>query len=396
MKKSISKAWAVLSLSVGIFSALTLPSCSGVIFDTIRDEVELDDAVISGDIASVVRYQLDGTENIFIANGKIYNRSVATDKDTDGNDVTDFSDSVAASKIDWTKFVKPEGTVYDLAADSTYLYAAAVVYEDDDNGYNVPTTRTIYCYDSSSSSWTSIYSVEYSSSSSSKLLCTNTPKNENRKAYFRYGTAVYELNGTSQLGEDGGVAAQYVYKTNDSYPVGILGSEDSSSTAISPVSCAFFNDEVYFSTAYAMTTNETFDDDANYVYYSSGDNVYYSEDASSWTAVDLSCDTIISLAVTQNYLLAGTDEGIVHTSYATKASTDVGGIPDSGTADFSTNADSTLSSYYEVTALLVINPALGEYDGTIYATLDMSGTSASLNNIGLWSYYASRGKWNRE
>ena len=145
-----------------------------------------------------------------------------------------------------------------------------------------------------------------------------------------------------------------------------------------------------------MTTNETLDDEASYLYYATGDNVYYSTDASTWTPVDLSCDTILSLAVTQNYLIAGTDEGVVHTPYTTKAENDVGGIPTEGTADFDTNADSTLSSYYEVNSVLVIDPSLGEYDGTIYASIDMSGTSASLNNIGLWSYYAYKGKWNRE
>lgn len=390
MKKSISKILTAFSL----ISALFFSSCDGVIFYTIRDEVELDDAEISGDIAKVVRYQLDGVENVFVANGKIYCRSVDTAHDASGNEV-EFTDSVANSKIDWTTFAKPSGIVYDLAADSQYLYAVAIIYDDDDDGYNVPTTRTVYCYDSSSSSWTSIFSATYSSSVSSRLFCTNAPKNDNRKAYFRYGSDIYELNGTAQLGDD--IAAGFVYATADNASVGTFTTpEDSSSTAFNPLSCAYFNGTVYFTALYAMTTNETLDDEASYLYYATGDNVYYSTDASTWTPVDLSCDTILSLAVTQNYLIAGTDEGIVHTPYTTKAENDVGGIPTEGTADFDTNADSTLSSYYEVNSVLVIDPSLGEYDGTIYASIDMSGTSASLNNIGLWSYYAYKGKWNRE
>ncbi|MBR1404054.1 MAG: hypothetical protein IJ558_07725 [Treponema sp.] len=98
----------------------------------------------------------------------------------------------------------------------------------------------------------------------------------------------------------------------------------------------------------------------------------------------------LSLAVTNDYLLAGTDEGIVHTTWASE------NIPSAGTADFSTNADSTLSSYYVVNCLLAVDPSRDETAGTLYGAIDMSGTSASLNNVGLWSYYAYKGKWNRE
>ena len=138
-----------------------------------------------------------------------------------------------------------------------------------------------------------------------------------------------------------------------------------------------------------MASNETLVDDSTYIYYSSGDNVYYSSDGSAWTSVDLDCDTIYSLCITSDYLLAGTDGGIVHTPLSDA-------IPSSGTADFSTNADSALSTYYEVYAIMVVNPADAETSATIFATANTSSTSASLNNVGLWSYFASEGEWNRE
>ena len=160
-------------------------------------------------------------------------------------------------------------------------------------------------------------------------------------------------------------------------------------------SCTVLGSTVHFSSAYAMTSNETSKDESTYIYRSSGDTVYYSTDGESWTSVDLNCDTILSLAITQDYLLAGTASGIVHTPLKAD-SNGKNAIPSSSNADFDTNADSTLSSYYEVPALLVLDPLQKEISATIFATCLTSSTSASLNNVGLWSYFASEGEWNRE
>ena len=393
MKKYNSKILTLCSLVFGTFVLTSFFSCDGVIFDTIRDEVELDDAEISGDIQSIIRYTLDGVEHIFVSTGEIYHRSVATNVNRNGEEVEDFADSVANSKIDWDSFSTPRGFVYSLAADSTNLYAASVVIEEDDDGYNVGTERNLYCYDGSK--WNKIWTASYSSSNAAILFCTNSPKPENREAYFRYGKKIWKLSGTTELSDD---SAQYVYKASATDSSGNalssigteLSAEDENSTAINVTSCAKLGGTTYFSSAYAMTTNESPDSDATYIYYSSGDNVYYSNDGSTWTAVDLSCDTIYSLGVTYDYLLAGTDSGIVHTTWASE------NIPSAGNSDFDTNADSTLSSYYEIPAILVIDSSRHETTGTIYASSVTSSSSASLNNVGLWSYYASEGEWNRE
>ncbi|WP_407428512.1 hypothetical protein [Treponema sp.] len=356
MKKYISKLTVLL-----VFFSTLFVSCSGVIFYDIRKEVALDDAKISGDIKSIIRWTNGSTECVAVANGNIYYRSVES--------------SVVDSKIDWSTLSKPASNVKVevLAADETNLYAATIVYEDDDDGYNTPTSRALYCYDGSS--WTQLYGYSYSSDNFT-LFCTNTPQNTNRHAYFRYGSTVWELSGTTALA--------------DITAIDTTGASDNSTTPTTGVkSCTVLGTDVYFSSAYAMTSNETASAVATYIYYCSGDCVSYSGDGSSWTAVDLNCDTIRSMAVTYDYLLVGTDEGIAHTTMST-------GIPSSGTADFSTNADTTMSSYYEVQALLAVNPSKTETGGTLFSAIDTSGTSASLNNVGLWSYFASKGKWNRE
>ena len=351
-------------------------SCHGVIFDTIRDEVKLADAVISGDIQDIIRYK----DDIYVSTGKISHRSVSLTKDINGKTEKECQAAkevfVAAAdkKSELKSFSSPSGYIYSLAADSNNLYALSVIIEEDDDGYNVPTKRVLWCYtateDGKEGSWKEIWSKSYDGSKDDKafLFCTNTLKESNRHAYFRYQSKIYELTG-EELGDTG--------MTSDINSCTVLGST------------------VHFSSAYAMTSNETSKDESTYIYRSSGDTVYYSTDGESWTSVDLNCDTILSLAITQDYLLAGTASGIVHTPLKAD-SNGKNAIPSSSNADFDTNADSTLSSYYEVPALLVLDPLQKEISATIFATCLTSSTSASLNNVGLWSYFASEGEWNRE
>ena len=178
------------------------------------------------------------------------------------------------------------------------------------------------------------------------------------------------------------------------FPIGELVNADDSKTPLAVNSCTSLGGTVYFSSAYAMTSATT-STSGETAYYSDGAYVYYSTDGSSWEPVNLGCDTILSLTITNNYLLAGTSDGIVHTHINVDTAGSAA-VPSSGTADFSTNADSALSSYYEIPALLAINPTKDETAGTIYASSITSSSSASLNNVGLWSYYASTGEWNRE
>lgn len=358
MKKYISKFLTLAFAAFGTFSFLLFSSCDGVIFHTIRDEVELADAKLSGDIQNIVRYK----DEIFASTGEIYHR--------------DTSDT----KKDWSSFSTPSGYVFSLAADSDNLYALSVSLEEDDDGYNVAKSRTLYCYDGSS--WKQIWSASYSSSVYAILFCTNSPKEANREAYFRYGSTVWKLDGTTSLTAD------------NTFPT---DSTDNSTTPTTGVrSCTKLGETTYFSSAYAMASNETVDEESTYIYRCDSSTIYYlKKDDSSWSSVNLGCDTIYSIGITKDYILVGTKSGIEHQKWSTTATT-TGGVPATGTADFDTNAASTLSSYYEVPAILVVDPAQAEKAATIYASSITSSSSASLNNVGLWSYFASKGEWNRE
>lgn len=372
MKKHNLKTKALISIFFGLLVAPLFFSCDGVIFNEIRNEVELADAKLSGDIQSIVRYYYGGKECIFASTGDIYYRSVDS--------------SVVDKKMEFSDFPTPPNEfVYSLAADDNYLYALSVKIEKDDDGYNVAKNRTLWYYNTTTSAWESIWTAAYNKNTTVILFCTNTPKKETRHAYFRNGTTtdncVYELNGSEKPGDG-----------LDAMPNGSTDHTTSPTTGVR--SCTVLGSDVYFSSAYAMVSNQTANDDggdATYIYRSDEKSVQYSTDGSNWTSVSLGGDTIYSLAVCKDYLLAGTYSGLIHTKWT---STDY--VPTSGNQDFETNAASTLSSYYEIQSIVVVDPSQIEKSATIFASSITSSSSASLNNVGLWSYFLSEGKWNRE
>ena len=387
MKKNMLKTvFAVLACSTVLFT-----SCHGVIFDTIRDEVELEDAQVQGDINSIVRCTVSGTEYLFVTNGKIW-RKLA---------------SQASSG--WTQMTKPVSgsmsQIIKLAADNNYLYALTVTYVDnEDDGENQPSTETIWYSSDGGSSWTAIGDISSSQSAVNDLasltdiaysyypclFCTNSVYTGGRKAYVRIGSAGTSTNAIYELS---GSTVNCIYDSSTS--------ESTGTATTSTKNCAYFNGNVYFSDNYAIETNgsDTDSDDADFIYTCSSDSLYWYDNSSKDFSgsfsnyYDLGIGTILSIAPTADYILLGTSDGIEHVAHTS-------GVPASATSDFSTNADSTLSSYYEIWNVLAVDPSANETAGTIYGTTVFTGssssTSATFDNTGLWAYYTSRSSWNRE
>ena len=92
------------SISI-LFMILLLASCKDglTIFDQIDQETKLEDAVITGSVDSIVKF-----------NGKLYA--------SDGNLYTKNENDVR----EWSKISGPAGTIIKLAADSTNLYALSL------------------------------------------------------------------------------------------------------------------------------------------------------------------------------------------------------------------------------------------------------------------------------
>ena len=183
----------------------------------------------------------------------------------------------------------------------------------------------------------------------------------------------------------------------DSIIVLPLGLVDASTTPVSNAvaasrSCVYYKGDVIFFSSLASTTNETALSPATVYYYGVGQWLRW--DGEIKNIVGYSCEgTLMSLGVTADYLLVGTNAGIKHRPLTNR-------MPGPVSVDFKTNAASTLNSAYQILSLLVVNPELNETQTAIYASQVYSGTgssnSAQFDHVGLWAYYPYRGNWNRE
>jgi hypothetical protein len=363
MKMNKLSKTAILTL-VLISSAVFFTGCQDVIYAKIMNEVTLDDATISGSVNSIVRFG----DNIYIENGNVYYKAASSSSHETWNEcmngLTSVSYDYYGKAFSGTQIIK-------LAADNSYLYALGITYtEDEDEGENVAEAEYLYYYDGST--WTQIQSV---TAGAATIFCTNTPNPDYRKAYLRTSSGVFLLGGSTV----GSTAA------------------DSSTSACSAI-YNYSDSSVYFFDEWATgcnATTTTTSSDTVYYYYASGDNLYYSTDASSFSSYyDLDMTSIISMAVTSNAILLGTNgSGLYKVSNSD-------GIPGSSTEDFDTNADSALGSPYRILAMLSVDPSDTETGATLYASADFSGTTSSTtgdyDDVGLWSYYPERGNWNRE
>ena len=352
MKKNVLTAACLATMLAFVATA-----CHDVIFDEIRKEVKLADAQVSGDINSIVRFGMGGKEYLFVQSGNIYCKELKADPTTS-----------EPYEGQWKKTTKGDignGIVIGLAADTAYLYALAVrIEEDEDEGENYSAEQMLYC-STDGNEWKKI-NLTLPPKGPNTLFCTNSPNPEHRKAFLNTNGTVYALDGESAT----------EYNTGD----------------IKPKSCVWFGGGVTFSAAEAATTNETADTEATLWYD-------YDKDDSKKILIHGKVEdtknigyTIHSLACTKDFLLAGTDGGLLYFGLEN-------GLP-TGSTDSGTNVSSTLSSYYEVHSVLAVDPSLPAKGGDIYGTTVFSGTSsntgASADNQGLWAYYPGRGHWNRE
>jgi hypothetical protein len=398
MKKLIKKTALFLTLT----AAAVLTSCSGVIFDTIREEVKLADSQISGTVYSIVRLREDDKEYLLTSLGTIWRKNITeaaangTDTDTDGDGIS-TSDSGH-----WSKFTSPAKNIRTMASNSDgELYVLAqTITEVEDDGELVVSGWAMYYY--KDGSWNPVQKdgsdFSFYSTSTSEIVMvfgTNSPNNANRHAFANIKGTLYELSG--------GEAIVYT-DSNSGINFNTTDIDNSTNISASAVSAAYLNGTVYFSNNYGMTTNESVNREADTIYVSDGDYIYYNT-GSGWTAGDKNSDYSSALALGYaegTGLLMGTSNGLIIATLTLDDDSDIY-IPDGGTGNLPSNTSSTLSSYYEVHNLLVIDPSkpLSSGSGTdIYASVDFTGTSSSssavFQNVGMWAYYPGRNKWNRE
>ena len=397
--KKINKITTILFLPL----LMIFSSCFDPIFYEVRRDVAPESATVSGNIGQITRFTMNGDEYLFLsADGGL--RYKKADNKTHGSWAT-MSVPFSLSSFDFDNTGFNGKQLIGVFANSDTLYLVAAPYKTTGSeGTTNPTTLDIWASQTPDvlSSWVHLNAEEcspylYNSTkevyySDFAFFQTNAPQKEHRHAYIctkdaTSGSYIYfKLVGTKDPSEN---------------PVTISKVEDGNIDS-RVYSAAWFNDEVKYFNSKTVTTDETKNSEANYIFYADGYTLKYKTKdnySSDWEKSCTAGTVISALAVTKDSILIGMGD-------LTSTSSDSGGItrvlrdsegkPLDTTSDFTTNADFQITSIYKVLTLLNATPDKTEEESALYASITFSSYSGLHDNIGLWSYYPARGNWNRE
>ena len=378
-------------------------SCFDPIFYEVRRDVAPESATVSGNIGQITRFTMNGEEYLFLsADGGL--RYKKADNETHGSWAT-MSVPFSLSSFDFDNTGFNGKQLIGVFANSDTLYLVAAPYKTTGSeGTTNPTTLDIWASQKPDvlSSWVHLNAEEcspylYNSTkevyySDFAFFQTNAPQKEHRHVYIctkdaTSGSYIYfELVGTKDPSEN---------------PVTISKVEDGNIDS-RVYSAAWFNDEVKYFNSKTVTTDETKNSEANYIFYADGYTLKYKTKdnySSDWEKSCTAGTVISALAVTNDSILIGMGDLTSTTSDAggiTRVLRDLEGKPLDTTSDFTTNADFQITSIYKVLTLLNATPDKTEEESALYTSITFSSYSGLHDNIGLWSYYPARGNWNRE
>lgn len=407
-----------LFINISIFSCLFLTGCFNPVFYEIRKDVKPEPKTIYGPVNQLTRVTAnDNTEYLVLAanKGVRYKKAESTGHDSWVSinnlpfDLVHYSNS--------SKSIEGEYIAGVYSSEDT-LYMLSIVYDiDEDIGRTYPKKCTLWGTQDISTkgwnekvNWTAIVSGEdyfpiyYQDTgffSAFSIFQTNSIEKANRHVYLRKGNhgalnskyetvTYYELSGTSTPAE--------ITIPLDKI-VDITKEEDSCI-----YSAIYFNGDVLFFNSPAATTNETNTTAADKFYYSVDNKIYYGTTKENVASTLTASNKISTLAVCSDVLLIGCADYNTTSVNGTKGgiykTTLEAGIPGKALVDFSTNAKFQIPSSYYVTVLLNATPENSELESCLYCGTQIYGTdtssTASFDNVGLWSYYPGRGNWNRE
>lgn len=418
----------IISFSI-LLSLLFITGCFNPIFYDILTDVPPESATVSGNINSIARYNIDGTEFLFLAADKGLRYKKA---DSDSHDEWNVFDT---DKLPFIlhkyAYYASEGLpighngqeILKVLTDSDTIYLVSVEYTTDDNaGITCPLQFHIWAAKfalvnsevSLSGEWKDISATL---NAENKLLTfqkdsnnsfyftffnvfgTNSPKAGNRKVFIRSttpdkkSTKYYRLNGLNEPEEF--TPANIIDKTEN----GLVNS------------AAYIGSgsEIFFFESKAVTTNETVSSNASYAYFGTAEALKYTDGSKDSkdnyivkTAISNVGEPISCLAACSNALLIGrANESTYYVSRGGIVKTSLkDGVPGTTLESFKTNATSQINTNYLIYTLLNADPSKAELESCLYTSIGFIGTGSnyavSYDNIGLWSYYPKRGNWNRE
>lgn len=447
-----------------ISMALIFPSCQDQVFYNIMKDVAEEDATMNGNIISIARYNVGGKEFLATAaNGGLRYKLADNNDHGAWNTYSSlpfelhYYSYYDASDHTGQRILK-------VLADDTNLYLVTVSETKNMTlGISIPAAYHIYTkamslsaennskWDESTEGWLDLTLSEDNKRSdggnllqffknknyyytSFNVFGTNSVQNAHRRVFIRSGKGeeetvpydfeYFELDGTTVTK----LTQEQISAADKRKELGITDGGiliDSSKTELKSTvidSAAYLGDKIYFFNSIAVADNETATEastgifyglcaDSIYIYGKQNlDYLYYFNGTINKRLLSAG-EPISCFAVCNDALIIGRAD---YTYLSTYSST--GGvvkialtnrepkIPEDGKSveksSFSTNADSQLSSAYEIFTLLNTNPETNEIDSSLYATIGYMGTGASsavsAKNVGMWSYYKDRGNWNRE
>ncbi len=436
MKKLLS----VLICSLGLFSFV---GCYDAILQGIREEVELEDAQISGFINNITRFNAKNesgidTEYLYLQNGLVYYKTTSNEDATHGKW---HKDGKTPNPVKYNYYLENgssgfSGTFfYKSAADGKYIYILGFEPEqDDDSGLNVSGTIKLYCSEGPGKEWkevaeinkkieeyvfslkSSTYSTYYLEDINICLFGTNDAKAENRKAYIRIGGGSGKTGGDTTISSNLWKDEFELYELNgaETSAASCMASskaENSLGITKDTMSAVYFKGKTYFFDR--LGTGKTLDSSGSdsYLIKCEGTTLCCTKDG-TFTDIKITKDeeeqiyslstsadkSIISIAVTKNSILLGTSgKGAVRVLLDSEGKPTGNGSSDSG---YSSNMSTIMTNPYIVRTLFCVDSTKNEADTVMYSSLQFiypeTTAGASYDNVGLWSYYPSRGNWNRE
>lgn len=431
MKKSLTKITIGLLL---LLAACNFVSCGyEPVFYGIMHDVVPEAATVNGNITSIARCTIGSEEYLMLS----------------GGDSLKYKKLDSAVHGEWTSAkiklpFKPHHNNYfptstegeghigqqilRVLADSSNIYLLTASYKQD-NEYGVVLPDTFYLWTTplatilGETQWQDIAELYkdkdlFGSSVNSSLsqvetdfslFFTNTIQQQNRKVFLSVNksgeteTSYYLLDGAAEPQE-------YTASVTGSNFIKLNEESKKANSAF------YLGSTLYFSDSLACATNENSEASATFaclagVSFSkdseeyNGNSELYIFDGANKSKVkeDGVGSPVASLAFTANSLLIG--HGNYSSAYTTNGGIsrillDENGKPLAELADFNNNAKYQFTSSYIVMTLLCADPTKNEEDACLYATISYRGSgnssSASFDNVGLWSYYPARGNWNRE
>ena len=369
MKKFFLKATIisfVLSVAIAFFSCSGTLDGYGPIFYNITKEVELEDAVVTGNVYSLV----DAGAFLYTCNGRIYRKSSSAER--------------GWSEVDLASDMGTGNSVIRLASTDGYLYAMTNSYK-------------IYCTTINSSTgalgeWQDISDACATISTYNttvEIFDNDAEYGTGKRRAFYSGSdgALYEFSGSTP----GTSAISY----GDSFSVKAAANLKGDSTYI-PIKAAYISDSdiTVVSNDVLLASNRT-----TYFYHMEEDSVYYSTDGISWTQVSLDSSTPYSFC----YYTDGVGEWLyVGKKAGIEAIILSSGIPTTSISSSYVVGTNTTSCLGDSTTRVIGLYPYPYASGNIYAAaITYYSSTAASNTNKLWGYYPTRSNgenctWNCE